>query len=183
MSVHSNITPKGLQLLLQQDKVFLVDVREASEFQREHVAQAKLYPKSSFDAEAVLKDAGKDATICVMCASGGRSAACCDAIRTAINAKPSYSNVQLLNLNGGMSAWRMEKLPVVENTKAPLPIIRQVHLIASTLIMSGSLLGYFVNKKFFALPFFVGCGLFVSGSTGFCGMALLLQYLPYNKVE
>lgn len=178
-----NIDAKELSGMLEKGNVFLVDVREAFEYRREHIDGAHLFPSSEFAAEAVLKEAGKDATFCVYCASGGRSAGASDKLAAAIKAAGSdvAGNAKVYNLVGGMSAWRMAGNPVVEDRKAPLPIIRQVHLIASTLIISGSLLSRFYHKDFIFVPIFVGCGLFLSGATGFCGMALLLQKLPYNR--
>jgi len=180
----STITPPELDEMLhgpKKEPVFLVDVREHSEYKREHIAEANLFPMSQFKAQEVLKAAGGVSRVCVHCASGGRSAKACAALTEAMKSSDKFKGMKLYDLGGGMSSWRMCGLPVVEDKKAPLPIIRQVHLIASTLIISGSLLTRFYNPNFFALPLFVGCGLFLSGATGFCGMALILQKLPYNQ--
>ncbi|KPI87870.1 rhodanese domain-containing protein [Leptomonas seymouri] len=177
-----NVDAKELSALLAKEKVFLVDVREGFEYRREHIDGAHLFPSSGFNPGAVLDAAGKDATFCVYCASGGRSSKASEKLAEAIKRTSDVAgNAKVYNLVGGMSAWRMAGYPVVEDKKAPLPIIRQVHLIASTLIIAGSLLSRFYNSNFIIMPIFVGCGLFVSGATGFCGMALLLQRLPYNR--
>lgn len=175
-----NISVKELYDLLKEKRpIFLVDVRECSEHRREHVAEAKLYPNSSLDPRTVVEAAdGKN--LYIMCASGGRSAAAAQRILEFIHSSPQYKN-KVYNVSGGMSSWRGEKFPVIENRQAPLPVIRQVHIIASSLILTGSLLGRFYNPNFFFLSAFVGCGLMVSGVTGFCGMAMILQKLPYNK--
>lgn len=179
----SKISPASLNdALKKQDPIFIVDVREPLEYRREHIAQAHLYPLGSLNPDAIFTAAGRDATICVTCAAGSRSAKACQALSDALaKSKGTYGSTKLYDLTGGMSAWRLAGLPVVEDRKAPLPIIRQVHMIAGTLIISGSLLTRFYNHNFFALPLFVGCGLFVAGSTGFCGMAAILQLLPYNR--
>lgn len=177
-----NVDAKELSALLTKEKVFLVDVREGFEYRREHIAGAHLFPSSDFHPEALLKAAGKDATFCVYCASGGRSSKAGEKLFEAVKqAGEAVGSAKVYNLVGGMSAWRMAGCPVVEDKKAPLPIIRQVHLIASTLIITGSLLSRFCHRDFIFLPILVGCGLFVSAATGFCGMALLLQKLPYNR--
>ncbi|KAK7197984.1 Rhodanese-like domain DUF2892 [Novymonas esmeraldas] len=177
-----NVDAKAAHALLGGGQVFLVDVREASEYQREHIDGAHLFPSSAFHAEQVLNTAGKGATLCVYCASGGRSSAISSKIVEYLKqAGDTRGDVTVYNLVGGMSAWRMAGYPVVEDTTAPLPIIRQVHLIASTLIIAGSLLSHLYHPNFIVVPLFVGCGLFLSGATGFCGMALLLQKLPYNQ--
>eukprot|EP00796_Vickermania_ingenoplastis_P004705 gene4705-3398_t len=173
----TDISVQDLHALIQKDKnLFLVDVREEGEYRREHVEQATLYPLSSLDPVKVFEAAGKR-DLYVMCASGGRSATASKKLEEAAKGK----STKVFNVTGGMSSWRSANLPVVENKSAPLPIIRQVHIIASTLIISGSLLSRFYDPNFIALPIFVGCGLMVSGVTGFCGMALILNKLPYNK--
>lgn len=177
----TSIDAQKLSDLLASTSVFLVDVRERAEYQREHIAEAQLFPTSSMTPSRVLAAAQNKTEICVYCASGGRSLHACRAIAESLAKSDSGSHITLYNLTGGMSAWRLAKLPVVEDKGAPLPIIRQVHLIASSLILTGSILGRFYNPNFFFLPLFVGCGLFLSGATGFCGMALILQKIPYNR--
>lgn len=177
-----NVDAKELSALLAKEKVYLVDVRESFEFRREHIDGANLFPSSDFSPEAVVKAAGKDATYGVYCASGGRSSKASEKLAGYVKQAGAVAgNAKVYNLVGGMSAWRLGGFPVVEDKKAPLPIIRQVHLIASTLVIAGSLLSRFYHPNFIAVPIFVGCGLFLSGATGFCGMALLLQMLPYNR--
>jgi hypothetical protein len=47
----------------------------------------------------------------------------------------------------------------------------------------GIILAYTVNPAFMLLSGFVGAGLFFAGASGFCGMANLLMFLPYNKKQ
>jgi hypothetical protein len=49
------------------------------------------------------------------------------------------------------------------------------------LVLLGVALGTLVNPWFYALSAFVGAGLTLAGSTGFCGMALVLMRMPWNK--
>ncbi|MFH0001760.1 thiosulfate sulfurtransferase YgaP, partial [Pseudomonas aeruginosa] len=42
-------------------------------------------------------------------------------------------------------------------------------------------LGYTVNSGFFLLSGFVGAGLLFAGISGFCGMARLLDKMPWNQ--
>lgn len=178
----TKVSPATLSEMLKQKQVYLVDVRERSEYRREHIAQATLNPLKLLNPDLVLKESGKTGAVCVMCASGGRSATGAQILADAMaKSNGAYGDIKIYDLAGGMSAWRNNHLPVIEDTKAPLPIIRQVHLIASTLIITGALLSRFYSSKFIILPIFVGCGLFVSGATGFCGMATILQRLPYNR--
>jgi predicted branched-subunit amino acid permease len=57
---------------------------------------------------------------------------------------------------------------------------RQVRIAAGLLVLTGVLLGYFVNPWFIGLSAFVGAGLVFAGVTDFCGMGLLLAKLPWN---
>jgi hypothetical protein len=88
---------------------------------------------------------------------------------------------EVVNLKGGIGAWKRAGLPVRTDRSAPLPIMRQVQLVAGGLILVGAALGALVHPWFFALCAFVGAGLFVAGATGWCGMALLLARLPFNR--
>jgi rhodanese-related sulfurtransferase len=85
-------------------------------------------------------------------------------------------------LDGGIEAWKAAGLPVHSNRKAPLEIMRQVQIAAGALILLGVILGALINPAFFLLSGFVGAGLLFAGVTGWCGMALLLKTMPWNRV-
>jgi hypothetical protein len=59
--------------------------------------------------------------------------------------------------------------------------MRQVQLVIGVLALTGSLLAIFVNPLFALLPAFLGAGLTLAGSTGWCGLALLLAKMPWNR--
>jgi hypothetical protein len=40
-----------------------------------------------------------------------------------------------------------------------------------------------VNPWFALIPLVTGCGLLFAGLTGFCGLALLLAKMPWNKTS
>ena len=56
-----------------------------------------------------------------------------------------------------------------------------MRLMIVPLLAAGVALGVFVSPWFLILPAFVGCGLMFAGITGWCGMALLLAKMPWNK--
>jgi hypothetical protein len=64
---------------------------------------------------------------------------------------------------------------------APMEIMRQVQVVAGTLILLGVGLGVLLSPWFFALSGFVGAGLVFAGVTGWCGMAKLLSRAPWNR--
>ncbi|MEH0100947.1 thiosulfate sulfurtransferase YgaP, partial [Escherichia coli] len=77
--------------------------------------------------------------------------------------------------------WKKAGLPVAVNKSQPLPLMRQVQIAAGGLILIGVVLGYTVNSGFFLLSGFVGAGLLFAGISGFCGMARLLDKMPWNQ--
>ena len=59
--------------------------------------------------------------------------------------------------------------------------MRQVQIVAGSLVLAGVLLGWLVSPMFLGLSAFVGAGLAFAGISGFCGMAKLLAFLPWNR--
>lgn len=156
---------------LDRGDCLLIDVREAGEHARENIAGAKLVPLSSFDAAKVPSPDGK--RLVVHCLSGRRAA---DA-----QTRLAAAGIEAVNLTGGIEAWKSAGLPVRENKSAPLPLMRQVQIVAGSLIVAGAALGVWVHPGFHALSAFVGAGLVFAGASGWCGMANLLALLPYNR--
>ena len=151
------------------DSVVLLDVREPDEAARERIPGARLMPLSRFDGARVA-----GAQVIFTCRSGGRTGA--NAARLA-GCVPGQAYV----LDGGLEAWKSSGLNVETNRKAPIEIMRQVQMTAGGLILLGAALGTTVNPGFWGLSAFVGAGLFVAGATGFCGMARLMQIMPWNR--
>jgi addiction module HigA family antidote len=82
---------------LREDNVILVDVRETSEFDQEHIPGALLQPMSVFDPELFPKVPGKN--VVLHCAVGKRSEA---AGKMLIN--EGHHNIQ--HMSGGIRAWK-----------------------------------------------------------------------------
>lgn len=156
----------------------ILDVRERDEFEAEHIEGSINVPLSQFMSVApgVLNQL-RDKNVTVMCRSGNRAKLAAGEI-----AKLGYTDKVIANVyEGGILEWKKQSNPTITKRKAHLPILRQVQLIAGLLVFSATLLGAFVNPWFLAVSAFVGAGLTVAGSTGFCGMAQLLAYAPWNK--
>jgi rhodanese-related sulfurtransferase len=64
-----------------------------------------------------------------------------------------------------------------------MEIMRQVQIAAGSLVLIGVLLGFFVAPAWFGLAGFVGAGLTFAGLSGFCGMARLLMFAPWNRAK
>jgi len=59
--------------------------------------------------------------------------------------------------------------------------MRQVQITAGSLVVLGIVLAVLYSPWFMALSAFVGAGLVFAGVSGFCGMANLLAFMPWNR--
>lgn len=93
--------------LINNDKVFLLDVREPSEYASGHLDRAINIPSGKAVQRLDELTAFKDRNIIVYCRSGARSTSVC-----VILAKNGFEKIH--NLKGGILAWEAAKLPVVK---------------------------------------------------------------------
>ena len=153
-------------------KVDLIDVREPSEYAAEHIPGAKLLPLSKFQPEQV--DFSGDIQVVLYCQSGKRSN---QAAQKLINA--GFSD--FAQLQGGITGWKQLNYPTKINKDAPISLMRQVQIVAGSLVFTGTILGAFVSPWFLILSGFVGAGLVFAGVSNTCAMGMLLAKLPYNQ--
>ncbi|MCB0418235.1 MAG: rhodanese-like domain-containing protein [Bdellovibrionaceae bacterium] len=158
----------------REGEICFVDVRSQDEFKSGYIPQSKCIPLPEISKR--LDEFPKDRPILLSCQSGMRSA-------KARQLLESHGFKDIYEVDGGFSAWKRAGLPTSRSKKSGLSIQRQVFLTAGTLILSGTLLSHFVNPSWWLLPFFVGVGLTFNGLTGFCGMAKLLEAMPWNKAH
>jgi rhodanese-related sulfurtransferase len=104
----------------------LVDIREADEYRREHIGQAHSHPLSRLAADPP-RAAGP---VIFHCRAGSRTAANEPALQAAATG-PAYI------LEGGIEAWKAAGLPVVQHKGQPIEIMRQVQIIAGSLVLLG----------------------------------------------
>lgn len=166
------VDPRTLQAWLAAGDAVLIDVREAGMHAAERIPGARSIPLATLTPDRVPAKPGQ--RLVFQCEVGVASA---KAARQAAEAglKEAY------NLGGGIVAWKQAGLPVESDPGAPLPIFRQVQIVAGSLVVLGIALGATVSPWFLALSGLVGAGLVFSGATGACGMAALLLKLPYNR--
>lgn len=160
--------PPSAAARLAGEGALLVDVREPDEYARASIAGSENHPLSR------IGPLGCPGPVVFLCRSGMRTGA--NATRLA-----ACHTGDAFVLEGGLDGWRAAGLPVVENTRAPLEIMRQVQIIAGSLILLGVALGFLVGPAWFGLAAFVGAGLTFAGITGWCGMALALSRAPWNR--
>lgn len=158
----------------------IIDVRERSEFDAEHVAGSICLPLSNFNqsAPAILSTLGRTLQgdeILLMCRSGRRAEmARQEAARFAPDAK-------VVVFRGGIEEWKKQGKPTTVSGRSPLPILRQMQLTAGTMALTGAILALTLDIRWALLSAFVGGGLMMAGATGFCPMVTLLSKLPWNR--
>jgi rhodanese-related sulfurtransferase len=171
-----SITVQDLhQKIRQGSPVHLLDVRTPAEFQGEHAQDAVNLPldrlsKKTWDQSKLSQS---QEPLYVICQAGGRSS-------KAIQQLEAEGVQNLINVEGGTSAWIAAQLPTLKG-HGVISIERQVRITAGTLVFSGVVLGHFIHPYFYLLPALVGCGLIFAGLSDWCGMGLLLARMPWNK--
>lgn len=153
----------------------LIDIRDAQEYAREHVAAATLVPLTQWQQGSALPALKPETAVIFMCQSGMRSDSHAALLASRVAPAPAYV------LQGGLNGWKQAGLPTIEDRRQPLPLMRQVQIAAGSLVLLGVILGYGVSTGFFLLSAFVGAGLLFAGVSGFCGMARLLMKMPWNR--
>ena len=173
-AVLTPLSPRDVAARLQSGRAVLVDIREPDEFAREHLPGAVSAPMSAFEQAHIGIEPGRD--VIFMCRSGARTGAHCDRLAARVTG-------QAFVLEGGLNGWKAADLPAAVDRKAPLELMRQVQIIAGSLVVIGALLAWLVHPAWIALSAFVGAGLFMAGATGVCGMARMLMLAPWNRTR
>jgi len=167
-----DIEPSELKDWLISKKALLVDVRDASEYAREHIAEARLIPlrrigKTDFSDE--------QARIGVFhCRTGQRTA-------RAAQALIATGFEEVYHLKGGIEAWKRAGFPTEINPSAPIELLRQVFIAAGSLVLLGVVLATVLSPWFLGVSAFVGTGLIFAGVTGICPMSRLFALMPWNR--
>jgi len=171
----SHIECKTVHEMLKDDPhaLQIVDVRSALEFSGDHIEGAWNIPLEELEKRVTELNTAKG-TVVLTCATGNRAL-----MASQILQRRKFTNFKIMD--SGMNGWIKKKLPYNKGRRV-LSLMRQVQIGAGLLVLLGMVLGTFVNPWFYVISAFVGAGLTVAGTTGFCGMALVLMQLPWNKV-
>ena len=152
--------------------VAFINVCTPAEYKEKHIAGVTNIPLR--DLAGHVTQLQNKSTIYIHCRSGNRSQQAVETLqKLGITA-------ELVNVEGGILAWQEAGFKTKSLTSR-LPIMRQVFIGAGSLVLLGLVLSYFSSSYFLLIPLFVSLGLLVSGITGWCGMALLLANMPWNK--
>jgi len=154
------------------DSIDFINVCEPAEYKEKHIAGVRNVPLGTLESH--LDEFANKQTVYVHCRSGNRGK---QAIEKLIAAGVT---AELVNVEGGITAWGEAGHPTNSFTKR-MPLMRQVFLAAGSLILIGFVGSYVVHEYFIFIIPLVGAGLMFSGLTGWCGMALLLAKMPWNK--
>jgi rhodanese-related sulfurtransferase len=154
-------------------RVDFINVCTPTEYKEKHINGVRSVPLDTLESH--LQEFSNKDRVYVHCRSGARG-------RTAIEYLKSRGvHAELINVEGGLLAWEAEGLPTRSEGSAPIPLMRQVFLAAGLLILIGNAATYFIAQPYLILSTAIGLGLTFSGLTGWCGMALLLSKMPWNK--
>jgi rhodanese-related sulfurtransferase len=150
----------------------LIDIRDADEHAREHIAEALHIPLSKL-CDNQLEAAGRP--LIYHCKSGNRTR-----MNAELLLKAGGPGVHVLE--GGIEGWKSAGHPVKTDARQPLEMMRQVQIAAGFFALAGAAFGYLLHPGFYALSAAVGAGLMFSGISGTCAMATVLKKMPWNRV-
>jgi len=171
-----HISVDAFKQVLQAEKnnnsIDFINVCEPAEYKEKHIEGVRSVPLGTLGFH--VDEFSNKQTIYVHCRSGKRGQ---QAIEKLIAAGVT---AELVNVEGGITAWNEAGHPTNSLTNR-IPLMRQVLLAAGILILIGFIGGYVVHPYVAFLMPAVGIGLTFSGLTGWCGMAMLLSKMPWNK--
>ena len=166
----SSLSPNQARALLESGAV-MVDIRNRDEYVREHIPGALLWPIARATTPVPW---GAATTVVFHCRSGARTQANAAALAAA-------AGCDAFLLSGGLDAWKQAGLPVAVDRRQPLELMRQVQIAAGLLVLAGVAVAAMASPYGLLLSGFVGAGLVFAGISGFCGMARVLAWMPWNR--
>lgn len=155
----------------------IIDVRSAAEFESVHIRGAYNVPLpllAGHPHELADRLRLRDDVVLV-CQSGRRA----EQARGRL-AEAGVDDVQVLT--GGMVAFQAAGGDTVLGRQR-WDMERQVRLGAGSLILLGMVGSRLISPKALLLPLVMGTGLTYSGLTNWCGMAVLLSRMPWNRTQ
>lgn len=99
------VSPQAAVQLINREDAVLLDVREQAEFQAGRVRGAVHLPMSGLDAGIEKLSSKRDRPVIVYCQAGTRGA-------TAALRLQQAGFARVVNLKGGLAAWREANLPL-----------------------------------------------------------------------
>jgi rhodanese-related sulfurtransferase len=168
----SSISPNELKVLLDRGECQLIDVREPIEHAEEHITCSLLIPLG--ELEKRTDEISREYPLVITCRSGKRGGQAKEKLESL-----GYTNVS--NLEGGIEAWKAAGHEVGQTQKNVFPLMQQVQLLIGIGVLIGVILSLLVHPNWVFLSAFFGAGLVFAGSTGWCGLAILISKMPWNR--
>ncbi len=172
MTTLAPISPQDAAARIKSGHATLVDIREADEHVREHIAGAVSMPLSTIEKGRLNLATHGD--VVFHCKSGMRTGANCVRLADHVDG-PAFM------LDGGLDAWKQAGMAVRKKTGAPIELMRQVQIVIGLFVLAGIALTLTVHPGFIVIPAFMGAGLTFAGLSGWCGMAKLIALAPWNR--
>jgi len=107
------VGPTDAVRLLNQGAI-IVDVRTQAEYESGHIIDARHVPQEDLAQAGDSLKRYKDKVVITCCESGARAAAAARALGT-------QGFTKVVNLRGGLQAWRADNLPLVKKEPAKQP--------------------------------------------------------------
>lgn len=170
--------PFQVNLMLKNHApIQLIDVRSHSEFADAHAQGATSIPLDKIDHEYLKTRLGQDVInsqdIYLICESGDRAKQALD--------KLSHQGVHNLHLvEGGFSAWRSERLPVIRTSRV-WSLERQTQIALGGLLLLMLIKGVMIHPVFYLMIGLMAIGLIVAGITASCSLSALIARMPWNQ--
>lgn len=172
--MQTTTSPAELNERFSRGSCQLIDVREPVEHAEMYIPGARLIPLGELEKRA--SEISKDLPVVIHCRSGKRG-------EQALSKLKALGFPQVENLTGGILAWKEAGLPVKSSEQKVFPLMQQVQLIIGAGVWLGVILALTVHPYWAFLCAFFASGLLLAGSTGWCGLAILLSKMPWNRVE
>jgi len=156
----------------------ILDVRTAAEVNAGGLADCLHIPLHELSAsrlrEEIAKSGKRGDCVYLLCQGGKRAEMAADQLRGQIDA-------DLVVIDGGMNAVKQSNLEITQSKRQVIPLERQIRIAAGLLVLTGVILGTWVNPGFYGLSALVGAGLTFAGITDICPMGMLIAKAPWNK--
>ena len=143
------------------------------EYAAVHIAEAKLIPLNTLEKDKLPELNNRK--LIIHCHIGRRGGAACEKLLL------SNPNLDVYNLEGGITAWEKAGFKVEKSGAAFVSIERQVQITIGSGVLIGLIFGYLIHPGFLFLSAFFGAGLLFAGITGSCGLAMLMSKMPWNQ--
>ncbi len=164
---------EGSGWLQEADAPTVLDVRTPVEFAGHHIAGAVNAPLDVISQHADEIAEHLHGEVLFVCRTDGRAH---EAARMMAGSLGGRGHV----LNGGMTAWREAGLPVRGPGQGVWSVERQVRATAGGIVLASVFASIVAPRSRFVAGG-VGAGLVFAGVTDTCGMAKLLQKMPWNR--